>query len=126
MAKATMKVTPGDVRTYAGPTGLTAGLGVIQGASDGVIALPSAANGQCLGVIAETDQVGTGVYGIVRRGECYATCGAALTAPVFVKMDATGKFIPTSATGDNIFGRAVSSTVASGDEFVLEISPFIK
>jgi hypothetical protein len=124
--KATTSVIDGAIRTYSGPTGLTAGLGVIQGASDGVIALPSAANAQCIGVIQESDVVGNGEYAIKREGETYAICGAAIAAPAYVKMDASGKFIPTSAAGDYIYGRAVSSTSASGDEFVLEICPFIR
>lgn len=124
--KATTSVIAGSIRTYTGPANVGAGIGMIQGASDGVCALPTGANQQCLGITNEADLVGKGVYGLVRNGETYAICGAAIAAPAFVKMDANGHFITSTATGDYVYGRAVSSTAASGDEFVIEICPFIR
>lgn len=124
--KATTGIIAGNIRPYTGPASLVAGTGVIQGASDGLCASPTAANQQCIGIINETDQVGFGQYGLVRSGESYALAGAAIVAPAYVKMDANGHFVPSTAAGDFVYGSAVSSAANPGDEFVIEICPFIR
>jgi hypothetical protein len=126
MAQATTNIVAGTDRTYAGPPNLTAGTFVVQGASDGVIALPSGANQQAIGVITDSDLVGAGVYNVRRFGESYAICGAALVAPGYFKLDANGHAVPTTAAGDNIAGFAVSSTVNALDEFVAFVAPSIR
>jgi hypothetical protein len=124
--KATTTVVAGSVRTYQGPPNLVAGTCVTQGASDGLIALPTAPNQQILGIVEETDLVGRGVYAIVRQGESTAICGAAVVAPAWLKSDGNGNVVPSTAVGDNLVGYALSSTVNALDELVVFVSPSIR
>lgn len=114
------------IRPYTGPAGTTYGLAVKQGATDSAVILPTAANQQCLGIVSESDITDSGILGIVRDGETIAIAGAAIAADADLIVDATGKLITSTATGDNVIARAITSAIASGDEVLVEITKFVK
>lgn len=127
------KATGGPVgnahkRTYLLDAASTAviGQGVIKGLLDTSVANPSGAGQRCEGVV-DFVPFGTSVaLSIVRKGECLAICGAGgVNRGDYVKMDATGLFVAATTTADEVVGRAVTSATTSGDEFILDVDPFV-
>jgi hypothetical protein len=114
------------IRPYTGPAGTAYGLAVKQGASDGACILPTAANQRCLGIVNETDTLQTGILAVVWEGETIAICGAAVAANDWLIANATGQLITSTAIGDEVIARAVTSTAAAGDEVLVQLGRFIR
>lgn len=114
-------------RAYTVDSGstLTDGFGVVQGALDSSVQNPTAPGQLCAGVVEYAPFGASLTASIIRKGECGAVCSAAINAGQWVKMDATGQFVPSSTPGDNVAGRAVTSTQNAGDYFVLDVDPFV-
>ena len=119
---------PVHKRTYLVDSGstLVLGQGVIKGATDGSVANPSGAGQRCEGVT-EFVPFGTSAAApIIRKGECIAICGAGgVSRGDYVKMDANGLFVTSTTAADEVAGRAVTSATTSGDQFVLDLDPFV-
>lgn len=124
--------------TYTVDSGgtLTPGLGMIKGALDSSCTNPTGAGQRCLGIV-DYSPFNFGVSGaaggggsiaacLVQEGECDAVCGAAVAAGDYVVMNATGQLITSTTTGDEVVGRARSSTVNAGDHFIVDVDPFIR
>lgn len=112
------------IRSFSLPAGTVAGTPVKQGADDNTVALAGVGD-TAFGVTAETDLVNKGFGGIVVEGETIALAGAAITGGQWVKADATNRLIPATVSGDKVLGRAVSTAAAAGDEFVVDVRPFV-
>lgn len=114
------------IRPYTGPAGLSYGLAVKQGATDGAVISPTGSGQRCLGINAETDIANSGLLGIVWDGEVIAIAGAAIAADVDLIANAAGQLIPSVTAGDFVLARAVTSAAALGDEVVVQLTRFIK
>lgn len=110
-------------RTYTGPAGLAGGIAVKQGAADRTIVAVTGSGQRCLGMTQEADLVGDGVYSIVMFGETSGTSGVALACDIDVIVDANGCLIPSTAQGDNVFGRTRTSCAEAGDEVIVFVNP---
>ena len=102
------------------------GLALVQGADDNHLSTAAAANAQVIGVQAESTLNAGDPLTAVLSGEATCIAGAAIGAGTYFIATATGQFIPSTAIGDNVVGRAVSSAALAGDEFVGFIQPFIR
>ncbi len=102
------------------------GLALVQGADDAHLSTAAAANAQALGVQAESTLYAGDPISAVLWGETTAIAGAAITAGQYVITNAAGQFVPSTAIGDNVVGRAISSAAVLGDEFVIFVNPFIR
>ena len=127
MLTANGPVGSSNIRTYTGPAGTGYGLLVIQGATDDAVALPTVANVACVGINNETDIANSGVLGIVMSGETIAIAGAVnIAAGTYLVNAIGGQLIPSTAIGDNVTAKALTSSVNIGDEIVVEMTRFIR
>jgi hypothetical protein len=105
------------------------GLGVVAGGSgDDYRGIAAGAGVQILGVQDEASAAAGDPISVVELGDAMAIAGAAIAAGNFVKVTATGQFIPVTGTaggGENVAGWAKSSAAAQGDEFILFVSPSV-
>ena len=118
-------------RTYRIEGGqLLRGTAVIQGTADDQVKAPAAANAKGIGVLEETiaqDKHGA----VIKGGESIAIAGGAIVAGELVKIGgANGRMIagvdpPAATTTENYVGRAVTGAAADGDEFILDVAPFV-
>ncbi len=120
------------IRTRAAETaGLTSGLAVAQGVDDGGAKAITVAGTRAIGVVGDVPAIGVAVgdaMPVVEAGECVAISGDAISAGEYVKSDNAGKLVPVTAgagTSEEVVGRAVSSTTATGQEFILRVTPFV-
>lgn len=99
---------------------IAAGLGVRRsGAVDDQVALPAAVTSVGWGVTKESiPDLGYG--GIQTAGRVKAVCSAAIAVGALVDCDTAGKFL-THTTG-TIWGKALTATTTTGDEFELELN----
>ncbi len=111
------------VRTYQGPAGMTYGIGVKQGAADNAFLAVTGAGQQPLGLTRDNDLVGSGTMAIVKEGEAIGISGAALSADQDVMLDANGHLVPSTAQGDLLLGRTVTSCAAANDEVIVYVRP---
>ncbi|MFC6645454.1 hypothetical protein ACFQBQ_07615 [Granulicella cerasi] len=116
-------VVSGGLRTYVGPAGLLPGTAVKQGAADDAIVAVTGAGQRCLGVIEIVGPFGGTSYGVRRAGETLGISGAALGADVEVIVDANGNLVPSTAEGDNVLGRTVTSCAATNSEVIVDVNP---
>jgi len=122
-----------QIRTRVAETAaIMPGLLVAQGVADNGAKLITVANTRAIGVAGDVPVAGTSVgdaFPVVQDGETVAIAGAAITAGQYVKADATSRCIPAvgaAGTGEEIIGRAQSSAVLAGDEFILDVIPSVK
>ena len=121
-------------RTYTGPVGLNAGLAVKQGATDRTCATVTGPGQQCLGLIEETDlvgtgmtgQVATGMYAVIVEGETFGVSGAPLACDIDVMADANGNLVPSTAQGDFVIGRTRTSCSEAGDQVIVFVRPYTR
>lgn len=114
-------------RTYlASAASQKRGTFVIQGADDFHAATAAAANADCLGVQDE-DSVNAGdPIRVITGGEAVCMIGATVASGGYCKVDASGRLIPTSASGDYIVAKAITSGVNAGDFITAKIVLFIR
>lgn len=99
---------------------IAAGLGVRRsGAVDDQAALPAAVTSVGWGVTKESIP-NLGYGGIQTFGRVKAVCSAAITVGALVDCDTAGKFLPH--TTGTIWGKALTATTLTGDEFELELN----
>jgi hypothetical protein len=121
------------IRTRVAETAaILRGLAVAQGAADNGGRLVTVLNTRVVGIAGDVPVAGTNVgdaFPVVQDGETVAIAGAVIAAGQYVKADATSRFIPAvgaSGTGEEIAGRAQSSAAVIGDEFIIDVAPFVK
>jgi hypothetical protein len=113
-------------RTYQAQTAnMGRGLIAAQGATDTQVAV-SGANAEGIGIVQESTLSIGDPISITLEGEAYAVIGAPVNAGQYVISDASGRAVPSTAVGDNIVGRAISSGSAANDEIVIYVNPFIR
>jgi len=114
-------------RTYqAAAAGQLRGLVLVQGANDSTLATAAAANAVPIGIQEESTIYAGDPVSAVLWGEATAIAGAAVNAGQYVVSNAAGQLIASTAVGDNVVGKALSSAALAGDEFVILVSPFIR
>ncbi len=121
------------IRTRAAETaGILRGYAVGQGVADNGGKLITVLNSRVVGVAGDVPLNGTNVgdaFPCVQDGETVAIAGAVIAAGQYVKADATSRFIPAvaaSGSGEEIAGRAQSSALVVGDEFIIDVAPSVK
>lgn len=121
------------IRTRIAETaGLLRGYAVGQGAADEGGKLITVAGARVIAVVGDVPNAGPAVgdaFPGVEGGETVAVCGAVVSAGQYVKADATSRFVPAvgaAGSGEEVAGRAQSSTLAAGDEFIIKFCPFVK
>jgi hypothetical protein len=117
---------PKSIRSYDGPAGFGFGLAVKQGAADTACLAVTASGQKCIGINEFTDVVNTGKLGIVRGGETAAIAGAAVAADTECIVDANGMVIASTAQGDFVLGRTITSAAAANDEVIFVVDPYIR
>jgi len=122
-----------EIRTRRAETaGIQRGYAVGQGAADGGGALITVLNTRAVGIAGDLPSAGTSVgdaFPVVQDGETVGIAGAVITAGQYVKADATSRLIPAVAaagSGEEVIGRAQSGAAAVGDEFIVDVHPFVK
>jgi hypothetical protein len=121
------------IRTRAAETaGIKRGYAVSQGVADGGAALITVANTRTVGIAGDLPVAGTAVGDatpVVQAGETVGIAGAAITAGQYVKADATSRLIPAvgaAGSGEEVAGIARSAAPLAGDEFIIDVRPFVK
>jgi hypothetical protein len=122
-----------EIRTRVAETaGILRGYAVGQGVADDGGKLIAVLNTRVIGVAGDVPVAGTNVgdaFPVVQDGETVAIAGAVIAAGQYVKADATSRFIPAvgaAGSGEEIAGRAQSSALVIGDEFIIDFVPSVK
>jgi hypothetical protein len=116
-----------QARTYqAAAAAQKRGIFVVQGADDVHVAAASVANSDCLGVQEEDSINANDPVRIIKGGEAVCIIGAAISSGVYAKVDASGRLIPTTAAGDYIVAKAITSGVNAGDFIIADVVRFIR
>jgi len=102
------------------------GLGLVQGANDYTLSIGAAANAVAIGIQEESTLNAGDPLSAVLWGEATGIAGAAVTAGQYVILNAAGQLVPSTAVGDNVVGKAISSAALAGDELIVFVSPFIR
>lgn len=118
----------GPDKTYIPATAVQRGYGVtIAGVSLGSCAAINAAGQRGVGICSADTAAGTPVV-VGRFGDQVAFAGAAFQPGVYLKFDAAGRVVAVAGgagSGEEVIGRAESSSTALGDEVVVFVSPFV-
>ena len=113
-------------KTYMSESLLTFGYGAAKGVLDGNCTAITAAGQRGLGIVA-ADVASVGASSnITRLGDALAIAGGPISTGDYVKFDAVGRVVTSTAAGDEIIGRAESTAVNVGDQLIVFVMPSIR
>ena len=113
-------------KTYMSESLLTFGYGAAKGALDGNCTAITAAGQRGIGIVAADVTAVGASSNITRFGDALAIAGGPISNGDYVKFDAVGRVVTSTAASDEIIGRAESTAVNVGDQLIVFVMPSIR